>query len=256
MNMSKLGRREFLKTASASAGVALFPSLRVLSQENAAPSQAQGPKADYAVYIRNALVEIGKNRFVSTVTYNGQFPGPLLRFREGERVTIDIHNETDVPEQIHWHGQEVPVDVDGAAEEGTRPVLDFATKRISFVSKPSGLRFYHTHLRAAGDLDRGQYTGQVGPVYIEPKSNPGRYDREVFLTLKEFEPWFSHGGDMSSDFMAGAAVPELKLTAYLAPTQAANASSNSPTFGPVVSQSDRSTRATACTSSSSTDCRP
>ena len=69
--------------------------------------------------IQNGLIEIGKNRFVSTTTFNGQFPGPLLRFREGEQTTFEIHNDTDIPEQLHWHGQNVPVDVDGAAEKGT-----------------------------------------------------------------------------------------------------------------------------------------
>lgn len=52
----------------------------------------------------------------------------------------------------------------------------------------------------------------VGPVYIEPKNNPGNYDREVFLTLKEFEPTFSRGGDMAMDFLSPATttVKELK----------------------------------------------
>ena len=43
----------------------------------------------------------------------------------------------------------------------------------------------------------------MGPVYIEPKREPGNYDREVFLVLKEFEPTFSRGGDMPMDFLAG-----------------------------------------------------
>jgi FtsP/CotA-like multicopper oxidase with cupredoxin domain len=42
-------------------------------------------------------------------------------------------------------------------------------------------------------------------VYIEPRENPGRYDREIFLTLKEFEPTFSRGGDMAQDFLSPAA---------------------------------------------------
>jgi FtsP/CotA-like multicopper oxidase with cupredoxin domain len=50
----------------------------------------------------------------------------------------------------------------------------------------------------------------VGPVFIEPKQNPGAYDQEIFLTLKEFEPTFSRGGDMASDFLAGEANPDLK----------------------------------------------
>jgi hypothetical protein len=48
-------------------------------------------------------------------------------------------------------------------------------------------------------------------VYIEPKSEPGNYDREVFLVLKEFEPSLSRGGDMAMDFLAPAEeVKELK----------------------------------------------
>jgi FtsP/CotA-like multicopper oxidase with cupredoxin domain len=210
MNPAAINRRTFLKAASASAGLALLPSPQLVVRQKPSSTQTDSSKADYTLNIRNGLVEIGNNRFVSTTTFNGQFPGPLLRFREGERVTVDIHNETEVPEQLHWHGQTVPVDVDGAAEEGTPPVPPFSTRRISFVPQPSGLRFYHTHLRAGADLNRGQYTGEAGPVYIEPKSDRGRYDREIFLTLKEFEPWFSHGGDMAGDFLAGASVPELK----------------------------------------------
>lgn len=44
---------------------------------------------------------------------------------------------------------------------------------------------------------------QAGPVYIEPKNNPGAYDREVFLVMKEFAPAFSRGGDMAMDVLAG-----------------------------------------------------
>jgi FtsP/CotA-like multicopper oxidase with cupredoxin domain len=68
----------------------------------------------------------------------------------------------------------------------------------------------HTHLVPGADLSLGQYNGQVGPVYIEPKLNPGAYDQEIFLTLKEFEPAFSRGGDMAADFLAGQPIPELR----------------------------------------------
>ena len=156
-------------------------------------------------------MEIAPNRILSVTTYNGQFPGPLLRFREGERVTIDVHNQTDTPEQLHWHGQFVSTEVDGAAEEGTPFIPPQGSRRISFEPKPSGFRFYHTHVRAGANLYAGQYGGLVGPVYIEPKHNPGDYDREVFLTLKEFQPTLSRGGDMAMDFLSPAStVPDLK----------------------------------------------
>ena len=106
-------------------------------------------------------------------TYNGGFPGPLLRFKEGRQVVVDIHNDTDTPEQLHWHGQRLPVSVDGAAEEGTPYIPAHGMRRVTYVPGPAGLRFYHTHLRAGGDLHLGQYSGQVGPVYIEPAHDPG-----------------------------------------------------------------------------------
>jgi len=162
-----------------------------------------GP-ADYNLTIAVKPIELAPNHIVSMTTYNGQFPGPLLRFQEGKAVTIAINNQTDRPEQLHWHGQFVSTDVDGSSEEGTPFIAPHGSRRITFVPKPSGHRFYHTHVRAGADLSAGVYGGQVGPVYIEPKQNPGAYDREVFLTLKEFEPLFSQGGDMAMDFLSPA----------------------------------------------------
>lgn len=166
-------------------------------------------KPDHTLRIGTGLVELAPERIISTTLYNGQFPGPLLRLTEGRRVVVDIVNETDTPELVHWHGQMIPSDVDGAAEEGTPTIPPHGMRRVAFVPKPSGFRFYHTHVAARGDLGRGTYTGQVGPLYIEPKENPGAYDREIFLVLKEFEPSFSRGGDMAMDVLAGTPVPEL-----------------------------------------------
>jgi FtsP/CotA-like multicopper oxidase with cupredoxin domain len=188
-------RREFLRTTGFAAGALLFPPKNIFATEGQ-------PAADYTVRINAAPIEIAPNEILSTITYNGQFPGPLIRFREGREVTVDIFNETDTPEQLLWHGQIVSTDVDGAAEEGTPYIPAHGHRRIRFTPKPSGLRFYHTHNRAGADLSAGQYSGQVGPVYIEPKENPGRYDREVFLILKEFEPTLSRGGDMPQDFLS------------------------------------------------------
>lgn len=193
-------RRQLLKQAGGAMS-ALWLPVKLAEAQN---QQASADKADYTLTIAVKPIEIAPKRFVSLTTYNGQFPGPLLRFKEGQRVTVDIHNQTNTPEQLHWHGQLVPTDVDGAAEEGTPFIPAHGRRRISFVPKPSGFRFFHTHVRAGADLSAGLYSGEVGPVYIEPKSHPGNYDREVFLTLKEFEPTFSQGGDMASDFLSPA----------------------------------------------------
>jgi FtsP/CotA-like multicopper oxidase with cupredoxin domain len=217
VNNDGKSRRDFLKVAGAAcgatflgSGVTLSPTALAAWHPGPASSASEGA-ADYTLRIAAAAIEIAPKRIVSTITYNGQFPGPLLRFKEGQLVTVDVHNNTDTPEQLHWHGQMVSPDVDGAAEEGTPFIPAQGMRRIAFRPRPAGLRFYHTHNRAGANLHAGQYSGQVGPVYIEPKDEPGRFDREVFLVLKEFEPSFSQGGDMAMDFLAPAArVKELE----------------------------------------------
>ena len=211
-------RREFLQTAAVAAGAGLLhsgraPAVMVAldpSGTSLAPPNKSGA-ADYTLHINKFPVEISPKRIISVTTYNGQFPGPLLRFKEGQSVTVDAYNDTDTPEQLHWHGQKVSTDVDGAAEEGTPFIPAHGKRRLVFTPNPAGLRFYHTHNRAGADLSAGLYSGQVGPVYIEPQHDPGRYDREVFLVLKEFDPSFSRGGDMAMDFLSPATpVKELK----------------------------------------------
>jgi len=123
MNRSRFSRRDLVRGVGMLAGgswlsqtVGCKPSATSRPKEALVPS---GSPADYTLTIAVKPVELAPNRIVSTTTYNGQFPGPLLRFKEGQPVTIDIDNQTDTPEQLHWHGQFLPTDVDGAAEEGT-----------------------------------------------------------------------------------------------------------------------------------------
>ncbi len=106
-------------------------------------------------------MEIAHNRIVSGITYRGQFPGPLLRVKEGQRVVVDVSNDTDTLEQLHWHGQVVPTDVDGAAKEGTPYIAAHGMRRIAFTPRPSGFRFYHTHNRAGADPHAGQYISDM-----------------------------------------------------------------------------------------------
>jgi FtsP/CotA-like multicopper oxidase with cupredoxin domain len=199
-----LGRRDLMRGGGLAVVAAALPRFAQAQSADGSASESPQGAADHAIRIGNGLVELAPDRIISTTTYNGQFPGPLLRFQEGRQVVVDIHNDTDTPEQLHWHGQTVPVDVDGASEEGTPFIPAHGMRRIAFTPGPAGLRFYHTHLTPGADLSGGQYGGQVGTIYIEPKNDPGRHDRDVFLMLKEFQPALSRGGDMAMDFLAPA----------------------------------------------------
>src|SRR5690242_20463132 len=119
MSSSTMSRREFLTGAGALAGIGIAGTHSLASGFLGYAFPAQDQPVDYALHIKTSPIEIAPKRIISAITYNGQFPGPLLRLKEGRQVTVDIYNHTDTPEQLHWHGQKVAVDVDGAAEEGT-----------------------------------------------------------------------------------------------------------------------------------------
>lgn len=185
-----LGRRRFLKLA---AGVALADTL-ILADQAAKP--------DLTITIGKVTVDLAPGKTVKTIGYNGSAPGPLLRFKEGRPVTIQVVNETEHPDIIHWHGLQIPSNVDGAMEEGTPMVDGHGSHTYSFVPKPSGTRWYHSHTRAGRDLDRATYSGQFGFLYIEPKAEPGAYDQEHFLAFKEWDAYLTTGGEGDSSMNA------------------------------------------------------
>ncbi len=155
------------------------------------PANTPEGKADFTIEIAPVAVELVPNRFISTIGYNGSVPGPLLRMREGKPVTVDVVNHTDAAEIVHWHGMHIPPEVDGAEEEGTPPVPPGGRRRYQFTPKPAGTRWYHSHAMANGDLHRGTYTGQFGFVMVEGAADPGHYDQEIFLALRDWEPFYT-----------------------------------------------------------------
>ena len=141
-----LSKRTFLKTiaggtAALLTGTAGCPAQMPSTDSRSTPEQNNGP-ADYTLHIAAKPIEIAPKKIISAVTYNGQFPGPLLRFKEGQQVTVDVFNDTDTPEQLHWHGQLVPHSVDGAAEEGTPFIPAHGKRRLTF--SPRQVRFQDT----------------------------------------------------------------------------------------------------------------
>jgi FtsP/CotA-like multicopper oxidase with cupredoxin domain len=199
-------RRDFLSGVTIGSGLLLAGCNR--GGETGGAGTPSGP-ADVTLRIGPALVDIAKDHTISTIGYNGQVPGPVIRLREGAAVTVDLFNDTDSAELVHWHGFIIPTYVDGAEEEKSLAVPAHGHLRYRLTPRPSGARFVHTHVMPMSDLSRGTYTGQFGFVYIEPKNNPGQYDQELFLATHEWEPYFTTAEDEEEDD-PGAKPPEPK----------------------------------------------
>jgi FtsP/CotA-like multicopper oxidase with cupredoxin domain len=187
-----IDRRDFLTRVGAAAALGAvggfggrFPFAAAL----------QGRAADISLRISPVSLEIAPGKIIKTTGYNGAVPGPIVRVKEGAPITIDVQNDTALPELVHWHGLFIPSDVDGSAEEGTPEVPAHGSRQYVIVPRPSGTRWYHTHVAGNRDLKRSTYTGQFGFLYVEPKGEPGQYDAEVFLALHGWDGYMTTGGD-------------------------------------------------------------
>lgn len=195
-----MDRRKFLELMGGAACVTAASRLAFPHTAHDATSTAeriaqQASKPDYTLRIAPIQLEIAPHHVIKTTGYNGTAPGPLLRLQEGKPVTIEVQNDTSDPEFVHWHGLYIPSEVDGSGEEGTPPVPAHGVQRYTFVPRPSGTRWYHTHVNTGRNMKRGGYTGQYGVLYIEPKNDPGNYDAEIFLSLHGWDAFLSTMGD-------------------------------------------------------------
>ena len=201
-----MNRRDFVRLGCATVIATGAGKLRPTLAKSLALRQVPGPPthpmatsepkptrnaADFTLRIAPIMVELAPQVVISTIGYSNQVPGPLMRMREGQHVAVEVVNDTDVPEYVHWHGLFVPSDMDGAEEEGTPPVPPHGRRRYQFVAKPAGSRWYHSHTESMMDLHRGSYTGQFGFLMIDSANDTGSYDQEVFLALHEWEPFLS-----------------------------------------------------------------
>ncbi|PBK02428.1 copper oxidase, partial [Pseudomonas abyssi] len=121
------------------------------------------------------------------IGYNGASPGPILRFREGEDVTIHVTNNLDEPTSVHWHGLILPYQMDGVPGLSYPGIAPGETFTYRFPIKQSGTYWFHSH---SGFQEPD---GAYGAIVIEPEGRePFRYDREYVVQLTDKHP---HSGD-------------------------------------------------------------
>ena len=200
-----IDRRTLLKAGGLTALAGLLPGCSRPEQESAAPAAAPArhgrlhdPHRRRArrARARSHHLNDALQRAVSRTAASAA-GGPAGRL-------IDVYNDTDTPEQLHWHGQ---TRAGGRRRRRRRGHALHSGARHggsrSRRARPASASTTRTSAPAP-DLRAGTVRRPGRHVYIEPKHEPGAYDREVFLVLKEFEPSFSRGGDMPMDFLAPA----------------------------------------------------
>jgi FtsP/CotA-like multicopper oxidase with cupredoxin domain len=135
---------------------------------------AQPASVDYTIRIAPMALELAPGQVIQTYGYNNVVPGPVLRLQESRQVSINIVNDTDINDIIHWHGLFVPSEVNGAMEEGSRMVpARGGSKVYTFTPKPIGTRWYHSHDVAGKRPDTQHVWRSLLVPYCRTRERPG-----------------------------------------------------------------------------------
>ena len=127
--------------------------------------------------------EIMSGTTVRAWAYNGLMPGPEIRVTEGDQVRITLRNELPVGTTIHWHGVNLPPEMDGPVGLNQAAVEPGETFVYEFVATPAGTRWYHSHADPTVQIALGLY----GPLIVEPRESKRSYDREFTYMLNEWD---------------------------------------------------------------------
>ena len=124
-------------------------------------------KAEFDLTVQNGETEFFKGQKTDTLGYNGNYLGPIIKVNKGDEVKINVNNTLDESTTVHWHGLEVPAEMDGGPHQIIEPSSTWSP--FFTINQPAATLWYHPHL-----LDKtGEqvYKGLAGLIYIEDENS-------------------------------------------------------------------------------------
>ena len=192
MNKNMFNRRRFLTGSSTLLGASMLSTLPSIANSALGKGQqnvaVNSDKADHIVPIltgtefdlyvsKQSAIVNGKKSMATLI--NDSLPAPTLKMREGDTVTIRVHNQMDESTSIHWHGLLVPFEMDGVPGISFDGIPANSTFTYTFKLVQSGTYWYHSH---SGFQEQ---TGMLGAIVIEPKGrerHPIEEDHVIVLS--------------------------------------------------------------------------
>lgn len=174
-------RRRFVQGLAAGGVVMSMPMMnRARASELAASGTAPELRGtEFELVIAETAVNFTGNTRMAT-TINGSIPGPTLRWREGDTVTLRVTNHLKVDTSIHWHGILLPFQMDGVPGVSFKGIAPGETFTYIFKVKQTGTYWYHSHSAMQ------EQTGMYGAIVIESASDARRADRDYVVQLSDW----------------------------------------------------------------------
>ena len=219
---SILNRRRFVQGIGAAGGVAALGLQGCAAQlPDASPGPAVLTGKQFDLIIAPTAVNITGQKAVATAV-NGRVPAPILHWQEGDTVTVNVINRLPEPTSIHWHGINLPADMDGVPGVSFAGIAPGATFTYRIPVRQSGTYWYHSH---SGFQEP---TGLYGPLIVRPRQpDPVQHDsdhvvmlsdwsdgdpRRAFSNLKFDSDYYNHNQRTVGTFVSDVAKSGLSAT--------------------------------------------
>lgn len=170
-------RRTLIK---GSATALLASSLPKLSLAMASASKSGEPHYDYILTAEPATAQLAKSGDTEILGFNGQFPAPVIRAKQGQPLRVKFVNKLDEPSTIHWHGIRLNIAMDGVPYLTQAPVPAGGSFLYEFTCPDAGTFWYHPHMNSVEQLGKGL----VGALIVEERERPDYHD--VIIGLKDW----------------------------------------------------------------------
>lgn len=145
------------------------------------PWSMDGNVKEFHLVAEPVKQELVPGRIVNLWGFNGSAPGPTVQAHQGDRLRFIVDNHLPEPFSMHWHGLEVPFDMDGAPGTSQAPIRPGGRFVYEFTLNQEGTYFYHSHMAMQ------EMMGMIGAFILHPKDpyDPP-VDRDFVITLQEY----------------------------------------------------------------------
>lgn len=174
------------------AGVKAFPAKTAGLGGQPLEFRREGEYKVFDLVAKKVQWEVEPGKFFEAWGYNGVVPGPEIRVTEGDKVRVIIKNELDESTSIHFHGQIVPIAMDGVPYITQPPIKPGTNFTYEFTAKPAGSHMYHSHHNSTKQVGMGL----LGAFIVDPKDPKSRpaFDKEYTLILNDGPQGFTING--------------------------------------------------------------
>ncbi|MEP6644358.1 MAG: copper oxidase [Acidobacteriaceae bacterium] len=145
------------------------------------PWRMDGKVKEFHLIAEPVKQEIVPGRVVDLWGYNGSAPGPTIQINQGDRVRIIVDNHLPEATSMHWHGFEIPNEMDGAPGSSQDPIPPGGRFVYDFTLHQEGTYFYHSHMAMQ------EMMGMIGAFIMHPREpHHPRVDKDFAVIMQEY----------------------------------------------------------------------